>query len=127
MFERLRIKLFGYQPAAKISDKMLDKIIVRDYNNDIDKVKNKLDSIKSDNIYGKNRFSAAILKLSNGDINQIDNYIRICNNDYRDVVSKAEYPRISKFDFIDFDKIDSRQLKDYYLKDWTDYINWINK
>lgn len=53
MFEKFRIKLFGHQPAAKISTKMLDKIIRRDYNNDIEKVKSKLDSIKSDSLDGK--------------------------------------------------------------------------
>jgi len=60
MFERLRIKYLGQQPAAKVSSETLDKIIQRDYGENFE--------------HGRNRFSAAVLKLSNGDLTKVDEY-----------------------------------------------------
>ena len=51
----------------------------------------------------------------------------MCNLDSRDVLSKAEYPRISEIGFVGMKEIEPIELKEYYLKDWTEYSNWINK
>ena len=92
MFETLRIKVFGTQPAATVTDKILEQIIQRDFGNCANEVKQKLKQITSDTHEGKNRISAAIIKLSNKDINVIDHYIDMTKNDFRDVISRAEYP-----------------------------------
>jgi hypothetical protein len=127
MFERLRIKYLGQQPAAKISSETLDKIIQREYPEHFEQVKRKLETIKSDSSHGRNRFSAAVLKLSNGDLTKVDRYIEICNNDFRDVITIAEYPRISKLDFVDLENIETKKLRRTYLDDWADYSNWITR
>ncbi len=123
MLETLKIKLFGQQPAAKISDQLLDKIINRDFGVLADKVRQKLSVVVSDSNSGKNRISAAILKLSNKDINSIDYYISIAHNDPRDVFMQAEYPRCSKLGFDDMDEQDMKQI---YLDDWNEYSSWLN-
>lgn len=127
MFERLKIKYLGQQPAARISSEVLDKIIQRDYPDNFELVKQKLRTIKSDSEGGRNRFSAAVLKLSDGDLKKIDTYIEMCNYDFRDVVSKAEYQRVSKLEFIDMESMTTRELRQNYLDDWTDYSNWIKR
>jgi hypothetical protein len=124
MFETFKIKYLGHQPTAIITSKTLDKIIRRDYGNNFKKVREKLESIKSDSSKAKNRFSAAVLKLSNGDLTKIDSYIEMCNYDFRDIVSQAEYPRRFK---LDFDKIAQTKIKETYLQDWIEYSNWLTK
>ena len=42
MFETLRIKVFGTQPAATVTDKILERIIQRDFGNRANEVKQKL-------------------------------------------------------------------------------------
>jgi hypothetical protein len=124
MFETLRIKIFGTQPAAKVTDKALEQLIQRDFGIKAVEVKQKLTLVNSDTHGGKNRISAAIIKLSNRDINAIDYYIEISKNDFRDVISQAEYPRCSKFDFSEIKKQNTKQI---YLEDWNEYWNWMTK
>jgi hypothetical protein len=115
------------QPVAEISKEILEKLIRRDFPESYEIVKQKLDLIKSESLNGQNRLSAAVLKLSNGNFSKIDLCIKMCNSDYRDVISQAEYPRVSKVGFIEMEEIKPSELKEYYLEDWTEYTNWINK
>lgn len=124
MIETLKIKLFGNQPAAKISSKQIDKLIRREFDDSYDEVRKKLSRIQSDTQNGKNRISAAVLKLANGDLNKIDSLVDIAINDFRDILSKAEYPRNSRHGF---DSIDKRTSKSEYLADWKDYSSWIKR
>jgi hypothetical protein len=124
MFEILTIKYLGRQPRARITGKTLDRIIRRDYFDHYEEVKQKLSLIKTNNLRGRNRLAAAVLKNSKGDLTKIDSYIELCNDDFRDVVSQAEYPRSLKFGF---HEIDGRKLKKIYLDDWNEYLGWLNK
>ncbi len=123
MLEELKIKIWGIQPVAKVTDKQLIRLITREFAQYIDEVKNKLGKVESDTVNGKNRISAAIIKLSNKDPKSIDHYIEIANNDCRDVLSQAEYPRCSKLGFDDFD---NNEMKSIYLDDWREYSKWLN-
>jgi hypothetical protein len=127
MFERLKIKYLGNQPIAEISKETLEKLIQRDFPESYEIVKKKLSLIKSDSLKGQNRLSAAVLKVSNANLSKIDSYIEMCNSDYRDVISQAEYPRISEIGFVGIKEIEPSLLKEHYLKDWTEYTNWMNK
>ena len=124
MFERIIIKYFGHQPAAKITDRLLDKIIEREFPNNTNEVRRKLNSIISDSKVKKNRFSVAILKLANRDLTKIDRLIKECNTDFRDVVSKAEYPRCTKFGF---GEISADKVRKIYFDDWQEYSVWLDK
>ena len=94
MFEIVKIECFGQQPIARITAKTLDRIIKRDYQNYFTEVKQKLELIHSDTLKGRNRLSAAVLKLSNKDVTRIDQYIESCNYDFRDIVKEFPWPLI---------------------------------
>jgi len=116
--------MFGGQPTPNITDKVLDSIIQKDYPNNSQGVKRKLELITSYSKKGKNRFAAAVLKLADRDLSKIDSLIETCNDDFRDVVMQAEYPRVLKDDLDDKDTADKKMA---YLADWTDYSNWLKK
>lgn len=118
------IKIKGEQPAANISDAELIFLIERDFSDNVDLIKRKLNKIQSDSQNGKNRIGAAVLKLANSDLNKIDDLINTANKDFRDIVSEAEYPRASKYGF---DEPSEKELKTDYLNDWSEYLAWKNK
>ena len=122
MFDLLRIKIFGHQPVAKISDKLLDSLIVRDYKSNADIVRTKLKNVNSDSKAGKNRISADILKLAGKDINALDELIEKANKDSRDIMMWAEYPRRAK---IGFDELTINPMKQIYIDDFIEYSNWM--
>ena len=124
MLETLRIKLFGTQPVAKISDARLERLIQREFGNQADLVSRKLNQVVSETNAGKNRISAAIVKLSDKDINAIDHLIEQSKIDFRDLISQAEYPKCSELDFTDMDE---QNMKIIYLDDWTEYLKWLNR
>jgi hypothetical protein len=124
MFDLLKIKLFGHQPTAKISDQLLDTLIIRDFKNDADIVKAKLKNVNGDNKAGKNRIAADILKLADKDVSALDGLINKANNDSRDIMMLAEYPRCAK---LGFGELDGKSMKQIYIDDFVEYSNWINK
>jgi len=124
MFDLFKIKLFGKQPVAIISDKLLEKLIVRDYENNADLVRSKFTKINSDSQAGKNRISADILKLSDKNINTLDRLIEKSNYDSRDIIMLAEYPRCAK---IGFGELDKSLMKQIFINDFIEYSKWLNK
>ncbi len=123
-FEVLKIKLFGHEPVAKVTQKKLAQIIRRDYGNCAIEIEQKLQKVISDSLSGKSRISAAILKLANKDLNAIDRLVELSNTDCRDVLAPAEYPGYSKVAFRDISKSDKKRL---YISDWKEYSTWLNK
>lgn len=123
MFEEFKINFLGFQPAAKVTTNELQRLIAREFPNQIDEVTFKLYKVKGDTSDGRNRILAAILKLANKDFSSLEEYIEMANTDYRDVLSQAEYPRCSKLGFVDFDK---KKMKCIYLDDWREYSKWFN-
>ena len=120
--EELKLKN-GEQPIAKISDNEMDFLISRDFENNINLVKQKLNKIQSDSKSGKNRISAAVLKIANRELDKIDIIVEKANEDFRDVICEAEYPRVYKNVF---NEPNEEQLKVDYLNDWTEYLEWKN-
>ena len=112
------------QPAAKISDEELDFLISREFPNDKEFVKNSLDKLISDSQPGKNRIAAAVLKIADKKIDKIEFLVRLANEDFRDIVSEAEYPRASN---LGFEKMSDNEHNNIYLKDWEEYSKWIGK
>ncbi len=120
MFDLLKIKLFGHQPVAKISDQMLDTLIERDYKSNADIVKTKFKNINSDSRTGKNRIAAGVLKLADKNFDNLDGLIEKANKDSRDIMMWAEYPRCAK---IGFEELGKKQMKQIYLDDFIEYSN----
>jgi hypothetical protein len=124
MFEALRISILGHEPVARISDNKIDRLLLREFGSHASEVKEKFLHLKSDTPGGKNRISAAILKLSNGDMDKIDHYIDLCNLDFRDVVGPAEYRRYTT---VAFNEIPRWKKRQFYLADRKEYSNWLRK
>lgn len=124
MIETLKIKLFGKQPVPKITVSILEKIIERDFKENSTEVKTKLEKVKSDSESGKKRISAAILKLANGNLKAVENYVEVANVDFRDVIFQAEYPRCSK---LGFEEMENPEIRKVYSEDWKEYTEWLNK
>ena len=113
------------QQVAKISTDLLSKLILREFPNDIELVTSKLEQVNSDSEAGQRRISAAILKLANRELNELDSLIDKANFDFRDIVAAAEYPRNSQHMF--GERATKEQLQSEYQNDWEDYSMWLNK
>jgi len=123
MFEKLKIKLFTTQPAAKPSLEQVDKIVKAQFQEQFGEVMTILDSIKIDSPQAKNRIKVAVLKLADGKIDKLDKLVDKANVDFRDVIVLAEYPRNWKNGF---DNIPNKNRKKEYLDDWNEYQDWLN-
>lgn len=126
MNEKELILTKGEQPVATISEEELDFLIGREFPNDKEEVKAKLDKIISTSQIGKNRFSAAVLKLADGDFTKVDLLVERTIEDFRNIVSLAEYPRAHKAGFKLFDK-EEKVIEGVFLADWKEYSNWKEK
>lgn len=104
----LKVKLLGHQPAAKISDQLLNALIAREFRNSTDIVKTKLNNIDSDRAAGKNRIAEGILKLADENLVLLDE-LKSANRNYRDILMWAEYLRNAKLGFEELDKIEMKQ------------------
>jgi len=124
MFDLFKIRLWGHQPIAKISDKLLYSLIERDYKCNSDFVKRKFENINCENQAGKNRIAAGILKLADKNLDAIDGLIEKGNQDSRDIMMWAEYPRCSK---ISFDGLSQKQMKQIFIDDFIEYTSWLKK
>ena len=118
------IKIKGEQPSAKISNAELAFLINREFPKNTELIKQKFTKIQSDSQNGKNRIGASILKLAKSVINKIDILIIKSNEDFRDIVSNAEYPRASKYGF---ELPNESELRTDYLNDWNEFMEWKNK
>lgn len=124
MLEILQIKILGHQPTAKVTSKMLDRIIKREFGIRCNEIRLKFQQIKCDTPNGFCRICAGILKLADRNIDSVDPLIKIANGDYRDVLMRAEYPRCGE---IRFKGPAKGRKKEIYLADWREYSSWLNK
>lgn len=124
MFELLKLKLFGIQPVPKITESILEKIIERDFKANSTEVKSRIEKVESETESGKKRISLAILKLANGNLEDVKKYIEISKIDFRDLISQAEYPRCSE---LGFEAMENPEIRKVYLEDWEEYTKWLNK
>ena len=121
MNEKELIFKIGEQPFARVSDEELTFLIDRDFPNQTDLVKTKLKKIKSDTGQGQNRISASVLKLADKNLTKIDFLVRRANEDFRNIVAEAEYPRTSSYGF---GERNEEERKQDYLEDWEEYSEW---
>ncbi len=118
MLEKLKIILFGKQPVSSISSFQLNSLVKREFPRNSALVFKKLDLIQSDTKNGKNRISAAVLRLTKRDITKLDELIEKANIDFRDIVSAAEYSKSLKHGF---DDIEEAKRKQNNLDDYENY------
>lgn len=85
-----------------------------------------LDSVKPS--WGLERMQLNVLKLSNGDMDQLRYYIDLANSerDFLKVVELAEHPLSSRVDLNDPNLFD-RKHKRLIEKDFRQYLSWLKQ
>lgn len=115
------------QPIPQVTDKEVERIALRDFGEaQLSQVLSILDE------YGKQewnnpsaRVRLAILKLANGDLNKLMDNTKVAIEDFRDVLSAAEYPRYSKE--ISFDEVAKDYKRAVIDDDWRQYREWLER
>lgn len=114
------------QKIPNISDDDIKRIGKRDFPQlEIIEIEHLLKGYKSKSEAGKNRVYAAILKLSENNIDSIRKYVDKANNDFRDVIALAEYPNYSQYAFDD--DLSDKKRRQLIKDDWEQYQIWLNK
>lgn len=114
------------QKTPNISDTDIKRLIRREFPNKlISKIEAILKQYVSGNQKGRNRVYASILKLSNGNIDDLAKNVEQANNDFRDIISRVEYPNYSKYVFEK--NLTDEQEKQLIQKDWEQFKSWFDK
>ncbi len=114
------------QPIPKVTDKDVERIALRDFGKE--NLSQVLDILQE---YGKQdwnrpgspRVRLAILKLANGDLEELSKQTETAIQDFRDVLSLAEYPRYMAE--IGFDRVPSKNERAAIDDDWKQYCEWL--
>lgn len=116
------------QPTPIVSQADVERIVRRDYPQD--KYANIISVLDG---YGvsewhreTNRVRLAVLKLANGNIQDLRRFIEWAKSDYRDVLSPAEYPLASK-KWSKMRNMSKDEVEAIYKKDWEQYQQWLNR
>jgi hypothetical protein len=115
------------QPVPDVTDEDVRRIALRDFGEA--QVAIVLSILEE---FGKqewNRPSArvrlAILKLANGDLDRLLDETKTAIDDYRDVLSAAEYPRYSRE--IGFGDVSDGAKQAVMEDDWRQYRDWLER
>ena len=116
------------QPVPKVTDKDVERVAIRDFGeSQLPKVLDLLQEYGKQgwNPPGSARVRLAILKLADGDFDQISKYTEAAIRDFRDVVSMAEYPKYAKE--IGFSEVSKKVAKNIINEDWMQYSQWLKR
>jgi len=115
------------QPAAMISQDDIERIILRDYSKfDKEKVLKSLSQYKGYNNQGQYRVWASILKISKGNIDELNKNVEWAIIDFRDIIAMAEYPTYTKKVSFSDEKYNKTELKKIIETDRNQYQEWLN-
>src|SRR5579862_9863974 len=115
------------QPIPKVFDADVERLVKRDF--PLEEERAVFSALKK---YGKKdwhrevpRVRLAILKLAYGSREKLREAIAMADQDYRDVLSYAEYP--SYFSKINPTEKDEAKRKRVIDTDWQEYRAWLEK
>jgi hypothetical protein len=113
------------QHIPKVTRTDIDRLIRRDFvEHDPNEILHILMKFESDE--GIYRVWAAALKLSEGNPKMLEKEIGKANQDYRDVLSYAEFPEYFRKVGFKSDKISKSDLSQIIESDWKQYQDWFN-
>ncbi|TVP97442.1 MAG: hypothetical protein EA381_14985 [Planctomycetaceae bacterium] len=75
--------------------------------------------------FERNRVLAAVLKLADGDLLELQRQLGVADADFRDVVGAAEYPAQMKIGFVGMERIGPDRLHELKELDWQEYSAWL--
>src|SRR5262245_27783776 len=71
----------------------------------------------------RERVQIAILKLANGNLEELPRLIQVAKRDYRDVLASAEYPEAMRRDTWSIE--DAREREKIRERDLRQYVEWL--
>ncbi len=72
----------------------------------------------------RERVQIAILKLSEGEVKELEEGVKVARQDYRDVLAYAEYPLEMKEEAWTLDEQKAKEIRE---KDRKQYLEWLNR
>ena len=116
------------QPAPIVSKADVERIVRRDDSRDnFHKVISMLNEYGAEDRQREpDRVRLAVLKLANGNIEELKRFLGWAKCDYRDVLSPAEYPMASEIWFR-MEKMIKEDIETIFQQDWEQYEYWLEK
>ena len=109
-----------HQPIPTVTPADVDRVIRRDFGITMfDRVTAELAEFGSEN---PSRVRLAILKLAAGDIEALHKYVKVANEDWRDVIAWAEYPQ-----YMSHLPVPPALESEIISGDWNQYQDWLNR
>jgi hypothetical protein len=110
-----------------ISEATIHSLVKRDFPSDIsDRVESLLATYGAKpHHFERNRVRAAVLKLANGDLLELQRQLAVADKDFRDVIGAAEYPSQMKIGFVGMQRIGPERLQELRESDWEEYSAWL--
>ena len=71
------------------------------------------------------RVQLAIIKLSDGDLEKLEEYVNLAKQDYRDVLAFAEYPEEMRTGFLEMREMTEDEVKAIRERDRDQYLSWL--
>ena len=106
--------------------KVLEKIAQYWPNEDPREIMNILDEYGVESYeVGRARVQLAILKLSEGERDRLDELVRMAKRDYPDVQAYAEYPEEMRIGFVGLRKLPAEEVKAVRQRDREQYLEWL--
>lgn len=116
------------QPVPRVSGKDVERVVLRDFGEDkLSQAKNTLERYGRQEWThpGSARVRLAILKLANGDLEQLTRYTEAAIEDFRDVIAMAEYPWYSAK--IGSEGAGQEVRREAIEADREQYLEWLNR
>lgn len=76
---------------------------------------------------GHARVHLAILKLSDGSVDRVQQQVAVAQEDFRDVICPAEYPEFSEVGFVGVARMTGEEVGNLRARDWHQYHQWLNR
>ena len=74
---------------------------------------------------GRQRVQLAILKLSDGEIDELPKLVKMAKRDYRDVLAYAEYPEQMRLGFVGMRGLSPKEREAMKRRDVKQYRKWL--
>ncbi len=111
----------------KVSEFDVTRVINRDFRGaDREVAQKTLVSVEGRQWHSKPRIHLAILKLSNGNVDELDRQLHIAASDFREVLFPAECPRAFALGLVAASKLTQEAREELIRQDWDDYLQWLN-
>jgi hypothetical protein len=77
--------------------------------------------------HGRARVQLAILKLSEGQWERLEELVRMAKRDYRDVIAYAEYPEEMRTGVVEMRQMAPEEVEAIRQRDRAQYLEWLRE